>query len=513
MKNLSIFLMFFCVVCLANAQILDLSIITQSAVTPAGNVHLRTATYGELSLLPGEIEVVSYYNGQHRTAGFSLINEYEQKAIIKAPSDMNTLAFRLGTDRFSIIIPWNIQTNQATQKARFIKAGDDETDEEGTNATSDLKSHSVARMGNSLALMIENTGGSYPFTQGAFIPTNVYIYGAGILNAETVLSVLDFENLNFDELDAMALLSLLSDTNAYFMAYMNLALISSGIYKIPLSVFADPTAMDYATIMGLFSSNLGSINPSVNDGALMMSANITNLANDVDFGVWPGMLNSIIVMPIIMNIANPLGTMSFNIDFGVPTLVYFDSYEIMSPNSNPPVISLTENSTSSFDVVYSQTAGYYPVIAQFKGEDFIVNGVSLDYRFVNNARFSFLGEDEFPAGQFIFSADSLHFSYLDYEPEPEESDSDITVLPIKDLFTIYPNPIQSNMAKISFTSPVKAATRIEIFNIKGQKVRGFEHNDSTPNISLNALNLESGIYFVRVANRDFSQTKRVVVLK
>ncbi|RKX21078.1 MAG: hypothetical protein DRP35_04980, partial [Candidatus Zixiibacteriota bacterium] len=56
---------------------------------------------------------------------------------------------------------------------------------------------------------------------------------------------------------------------------------------------------------------------------------------------------------------------------------------------------------------------------------------------------------------------------------------------------------------------------LKIYNVKGQQVASFDsfHEAGTVNIEWDASNLASGIYFYKLNAGNFSDTKKMVLLK
>ena len=84
----------------------------------------------------------------------------------------------------------------------------------------------------------------------------------------------------------------------------------------------------------------------------------------------------------------------------------------------------------------------------------------------------------------------------------------------------YPNPFNPETT-ISFTIPIESNLRIDIYNIKGQKVKALingvyeagNHKIVWNGLDDNGQNVGSGIYLYRMKTDDFSQTKKMVLMK
>ena len=83
------------------------------------------------------------------------------------------------------------------------------------------------------------------------------------------------------------------------------------------------------------------------------------------------------------------------------------------------------------------------------------------------------------------------------------------------LFQNYPNPFNPSTT-IKYDLPKEGFVSLKIFNILGKKVRTLvSENESagTYNISFNASDLPSGIYFDRLSSGNFAQVKKLLLLK
>lgn len=83
------------------------------------------------------------------------------------------------------------------------------------------------------------------------------------------------------------------------------------------------------------------------------------------------------------------------------------------------------------------------------------------------------------------------------------------------LFQNYPNPL-NHCTEINFTSPKESYVKLTIFNVLGQEVINLVDGKENPgfkSVLWNASSFPSGIYFYRLYVGDFTQTKKMVVLK
>lgn len=481
-----------------SAQLLDLSIVNQSAITPNGNIHLRMLNIEELSLF--NFEALTHKNGQQNISSFVNINEMEQKTIIPAPdNNVNFIGFRMEEEMLNAVVPWQINDNQTNQKSMYIRAGVDSLSEENLNGDNilDLKYQSYALTENSLWVMLENVSGTYPNVQNYI---NAYIYGALIIKPEHIEN-LDFEDINFEDL---------SDLNAYAMINVNLAPLlplTPGLYKVPLSVFTDPSSIDLSNF-----TSIGSISSSVNSQAMMMGVDFATLTADPDFGEWPSLTNSLITLPFIIKITNPVNP-TFNYDFGQITLVYCSPYPVLEQNVVSPLLSYEQVSCNVIEITYSDPSGFYPAVAEFRSNNQAFPAMSSSLTFHDNASFTItIANGLLESGQIVFSNDSLNYVEIDFVPT---SEAEQTISIQSDFFNIYPNPLKTESVNIEFKQNLHHETTITLFNIKGQKIRDFiiTEKTTTSSINLSHLNLKSGIYFIQASNKSNKEMKKILILK
>lgn len=83
------------------------------------------------------------------------------------------------------------------------------------------------------------------------------------------------------------------------------------------------------------------------------------------------------------------------------------------------------------------------------------------------------------------------------------------------LYNAYPNPFNIT-ARIKFTIPYKSFIKLEIYSILGKKVDELinsELNQGLYEINWNADRFSSGVYFYRLSGNNFTETKRIVLIK
>jgi len=83
------------------------------------------------------------------------------------------------------------------------------------------------------------------------------------------------------------------------------------------------------------------------------------------------------------------------------------------------------------------------------------------------------------------------------------------------LYHAYPNPFNA-MATIKYDLPKAGHVQLMLYNLLGQEVRSLVDRDLRPgqhSVLLNADNLPSGVYFVRMATESYEKSRKIVLLK
>ena len=83
------------------------------------------------------------------------------------------------------------------------------------------------------------------------------------------------------------------------------------------------------------------------------------------------------------------------------------------------------------------------------------------------------------------------------------------------LFQNYPNPFNP-VTKIKYELPIESDVKIVIYNLLGEKVAGLVYSFQMPGkyeVEWNAENFSGGIYFYSIKAGNFSQTKKMVLLR
>jgi hypothetical protein len=87
--------------------------------------------------------------------------------------------------------------------------------------------------------------------------------------------------------------------------------------------------------------------------------------------------------------------------------------------------------------------------------------------------------------------------------------------PIDKILSVYPNPVQTgNILNIEIFGQSGNSIEIDIYTLLGLKISGADFNleQGINNLKLSTLDLNSGIYYLKIKNRNDSQIRKIVVI-
>lgn len=165
-------------------------------------------------------------------------------------------------------------------------------------------------------------------------------------------------------------------------------------------------------------------------------------------------------------------------------------------------ITSTEMNNSGFDILRSVQKDVWEKIAFVRG-----NGTTTEINY-----YSF--EDEnLNAGKY-----SYRLKQIDFDGSYEYSNVvyvDVAIPTKFELSQNYPNPFNPSTT-IKFTIPESAMVTLSIFNALGEEVALLVNRvmeSGTYEVNFNAVGLNSGMYFYRIQAGDFTQVKKMTLLK
>lgn len=111
------------------------------------------------------------------------------------------------------------------------------------------------------------------------------------------------------------------------------------------------------------------------------------------------------------------------------------------------------------------------------------------------------------------------YAALDVE-FPTATDDNQIGIPSIEISQNYPNPFNPSTT-IGYSVKEAANVQLEVYNIKGQKVKTLVNDYRTPgeyNVTWDGRNetdqeVNSGVYFYRIKSEDYSSAKKMILMK
>jgi len=344
-----------------------------------------------------------------------------------------------------------------------------------------------------------NNGGGFPTDNGGWIPDEFYFYIGGIINPENVIQ----------------------DTVLYGIVYCSIPfVIGPGLYKI------HGGEIDLETIVPI-----GEIETEIDGNTLVMACNIDDLVNDEDFGDWPNFSNSL-GYQCMTNLITLQGEVGLA-DVEQASLQNIDQYVIEPFTNILPEISdanyLILGGSTTVNCTYYDLNAHFPIIAEV--ETFSANGsreiyqmipLSIDYSSPVNF---FVEFPEIDWNNLVIRFSDNGYEFVEETLTTSADEFEITANQV--YLSNFPNPFRtSTNISFNFTSEYEEDAEIEIYNIKGQKVRTLECFNSfeaqaTESLSHIAWNgkdeagkpVSAGIYFLKLKTDKNSITRKAILIR
>ncbi|MCF7793887.1 MAG: hypothetical protein K9N09_09090 [Candidatus Cloacimonetes bacterium] len=510
-KYIVILLILSAAICL-NAQIPDLSIwnnIRNSAYTADDSMHIRYETID----FPGLDTSLYYFDGtEWQNKEMNLFNGLTYEAVIPALyGGAQPCRFKTETDTLVAMMPALIQNDVFPPDAAEMSlvapdsVGDClDPDADNLDLIANYFGYSDSRFYSG----ISNVNNSFPLNSGGMFPDTYYFYVTTIINPENVLI----------------------DSVGYAMIYCNIpVLLPAGLYRI------NGTEISFDTL-----EQIGNIEAQIVDDQLILACDLTTLTNDEYFGDWPSVSKSLIVEMVTAKFAFP--DLFLFTDMSKFSLQFIDQYVIEPFTNVLPEISdadymiNTANSTVWFN--YFDENGHFPLVAELSVNGEIYDFLPLGFDYSEPVIF----ETTFPSTNWNEATIIISDNNFEFVEETVINNTGIAngQLPTTNCeLTNYPNPFNpSTTISFSVTQTSPFAT-IEIFNLKGQKVKTFtfpsgssatregkshpepvEGYGTSPSYSVvwngtddNNKPVSSGIYFYKLKSQDFEKTNKCLLLK
>jgi hypothetical protein len=164
----------------------------------------------------------------------------------------------------------------------------------------------------------------------------------------------------------------------------------------------------------------------------------------------------------------------------------------------------TEINNSGFDIERSFNGSTFTSVGFVKG-----NGTTTEPR-----EYSFMDKFEYKATQSIY----YRLKQVDYDGSVNYSNIISVVLEMPLEYSIgqnYPNPFNPS-TKMKYSVPQNGIVTIKVYDLTGQEVATLLNEEKHPGnyeIDFNAAGLSSGVYFYKMTANNFTQVKKMSILK
>ena len=180
----------------------------------------------------------------------------------------------------------------------------------------------------------------------------------------------------------------------------------------------------------------------------------------------------------------------------------------------PVAATYSHTRTGVLSVNDALVGGAYVVIEGNATPELLADNMEMKYNFdgVNTRILVYSFENNSFSGDFLnANGNVVSIEMATYEGYP------IVAKEIPTEFALrqnYPNPFNPKTI-MAFDLPKASDVTLKIYNVKGQQVASFNsfHEAGTVNIEWDASNLASGVYFYKLNAGNFSDTKKMVLLK
>jgi Secretion system C-terminal sorting domain/Cohesin domain len=169
------------------------------------------------------------------------------------------------------------------------------------------------------------------------------------------------------------------------------------------------------------------------------------------------------------------------------------------------------------EIIESESISNFQVMWQETDNTIVLGAYGVDYTQTSEAVFSL----EFAVLDDIINVnDVINCEFLLFDEQEGNmiinTESHNILVPMKfDLEQNYPNPFNPE-TKISFSLPMEIDTKIEVYNVKGQRVQVLVNEKlgkGIHSIIWKADDFASGVYFYRIEAGDFTDSKKMILIK
>ncbi|MDO9578330.1 MAG: T9SS type A sorting domain-containing protein [Candidatus Cloacimonadales bacterium] len=474
------------------AQIPELSIwnnIRNSSYTAEDSIHIRCETIE----LPNIQTELFYFDGsQWQSTPMNYYQGLTYEGVIPALyGGAQSCRFRAEIDTLVAMMPALISNDVFPPQAAEMSlvASDSIGDNlDPSHQNLDITANYFGYSNSKFYGGLNSDSGIFPLNGGGIFPTTYFFYITLIINPENVLN----------------------DSVAYAMVYGNIPLfLPQGLYRV------NGTEISLETLV-----QIGDIEAQVVSDQLIMACNFETLTNDEFFGDWPNLSNSLIVE--MATAVYTLPDVFLLTDYSKFSLQVIDQYviepftNVLPEISNEVHVIGAENTIVTFD--YFDENGHFPLVAELIVNSEIYDFLPLGFDYSQPVIF----ETTFPITNWdeaMISVSDNGYEFVEYPFQSGVGVEDDLIASDLQL-SIYPNPFNPSTTINFETTNLHEFARIEIYNLKGQKIKtfpvilsGVEGSIVWNGTDENNHPVSSGIYFAKLKSGDFQQTRKMLLMK
>ncbi|HOY85376.1 MAG TPA: T9SS type A sorting domain-containing protein [Candidatus Syntrophosphaera sp.] len=304
------------------------------------------------------------------------------------------------------------------------------------------------------------------------------------------------------------------DTLSYAMIYSFYIadVIQPGLYKLRLGDAGLPSF-----------TRIGNIQTMVLGGKLYMACDLADLTNDPDFGAWPNSVNALVAASLTMKLSIDPNTYALDYgigDYSTPGILFFEDHSYQVAENTLPQCSNywfdLMSHTFSFD--YYDAEGDFPLQMELVLPDLqVLEPLPLSHDFSQPVSYSVQlpGIPDFATLRWSDNAIDIP-EYLHWFVGTDDD-----LLPAAELSCRLPNPLRcGDPFTISLAGLSRETLSVRVYNLRGQKLGTLYEGsvaqaglDLPWNGTLNGTGLDSGVYFLRIAQGGRLAVQRFVITK
>lgn len=297
------------------------------------------------------------------------------------------------------------------------------------------------------------------------------------------------------------------DSVFYGIVYANIiGIVTPGLYRF--------TGLSFDGIR-----RIGNVSHHISDNKLFLSCLMEDLTSDPFFGDWPNISNSLVVLPMTMQVNTSLDITIG--DTGTLSLQNFNKHVIEPFENRVPGLSnftyLQRDGYVHINIDYYDPDSHFPIISRMVFTDLTeveLNHISFD--FSDRVRFTALFSERELQGVIEFSDNGHDIVRYPVSVSVENDYREYSV----PLISVYPNPyiLSGNSQVMRITSEDVKLNDVRIFDVKGRLIKTL--TDDSDKLSPvwrgfndNGEKVSSGVYFIRVENNGRIYNRKIMLVR